>query len=77
MHMYVALSRSRGRDNIRPLRDFDERLLTRHPNEPLREEDIRDEVGCVFDAEGAVYWNGRGDRERCIELIPCSASRVT
>ena len=38
---YVALSRSRGRNNIRLLRDFDEGLFTRHPSEHLREEDIR------------------------------------
>ena len=38
---YVALSCSRGRSNIRLLRDFDEALFTRHPSEHLREEDIR------------------------------------
>ena len=38
---YVALSRSRGRNNIRLLRNFDEGLFTRHPSEHLREEDIR------------------------------------
>jgi ATP-dependent exoDNAse (exonuclease V) alpha subunit len=32
---YVALSRSRGRDTIRLLRDFDEKLFTTHPNEQL------------------------------------------
>ena len=37
---YVTLSRSRGRNTIRLLRDFDERLFTRHPSEHLREEDI-------------------------------------
>ncbi|KAH9028601.1 hypothetical protein EDB85DRAFT_1892456 [Lactarius pseudohatsudake] len=38
---YVALSRSRGRDTIRLLRDFDQRIFTVHPNEQLREEDQR------------------------------------
>jgi len=41
---YVALSRSRGRRNIRLLRDFDESLFTHHPSEALREEDERLEV---------------------------------
>lgn len=40
-NLYVSLSRSRGRDTIRLLRDFDERLLTTHPNEYLRIEDAR------------------------------------
>ncbi|KAI9444421.1 hypothetical protein BJY52DRAFT_1128199, partial [Lactarius psammicola] len=38
---YVALSRSRGRDTIRLLRDFDDRLFTVHPSEALRQEDDR------------------------------------
>ena len=40
-HAYVSLSRSRGRGTIRLLRDFDERLFTKHPNEYLRKEDAR------------------------------------
>ncbi|RDB27295.1 ATP-dependent DNA helicase PIF1 [Hypsizygus marmoreus] len=40
-HAYVALSRSRGRDTIRLLRNFDEKLFTTHPSEDLRLEDIR------------------------------------
>jgi len=39
--LYVALSRGHGRDNIRLLQDFDEKLLTSHPNEYLRVEDRR------------------------------------
>nr|GAT49182.1 predicted protein [Mycena chlorophos] len=39
--VYVALSRSRGRDTIRILRGFDETLFTRHPSEKLRAEDAR------------------------------------
>ena len=38
---YVALSRSHGRDTIRLLRDFEERLFTVHPSEELRHEDAR------------------------------------
>jgi hypothetical protein len=36
---YVALSRSRGRNTIRLLREFDEKLFTIHPNEELCKED--------------------------------------
>jgi hypothetical protein len=39
--VYVALSRSRGRDTIRLLRDFDENLFTTHPSEALRVEMLR------------------------------------
>jgi len=38
---YVALSRGRGRETIRVLWDFDEKLFTVHPNEELRAEDMR------------------------------------
>ena len=34
--VYVALSRSRERDNIRLLRDFDASLFQNHPSEALR-----------------------------------------
>ncbi|KAF8180874.1 hypothetical protein BJ912DRAFT_929194 [Pholiota molesta] len=37
-NVYVALSRSRGRDTIRLLRPFDKRLFTNHPSEALRDE---------------------------------------
>ena len=40
-NIYVALSRAKGRDGIRLLRDFDERLLQQHPSEYLRMEDDR------------------------------------
>jgi ATP-dependent exoDNAse (exonuclease V) alpha subunit len=40
-NLYVALSRGPGRDNIRLLRDFDEKLLVSHPCEYLRAEDER------------------------------------
>jgi PIF1-like helicase len=36
--VYVALSRSRGRDTIRLLRDFDPNLFQNHPSEALRED---------------------------------------
>ena len=56
-----------GRDNgTHPLRDFDEQLVTRDPNEHLREEDIATRMkwepfqirrGDAFGADkGAVYW---------------------
>jgi len=35
---YVTLSRCRGRDGIRLLRDFDEAIFLKHPNEDLKEE---------------------------------------
>ncbi|KAI6139735.1 hypothetical protein BKA82DRAFT_138023, partial [Pisolithus tinctorius] len=38
---YVALSRSRGRENIRLLRSFDKQLFTQHPSEHLCDEDRR------------------------------------
>lgn len=39
--VYVALSRSRGRNTIRLLRDFDPNLFQNHPSEALRLEMIR------------------------------------
>ena len=39
--VYVALSRSRGRANIRLLRPFDPKLFMVHPSENLRQEDLR------------------------------------
>lgn len=38
---YVALSRSRGRETIRLLRDFDDKIFTKHPSQHLRAEDER------------------------------------
>jgi ATP-dependent exoDNAse (exonuclease V) alpha subunit len=38
---YVALSRSKGRDTIRLLRDSEDILFTCHPSEDLREEALR------------------------------------
>ncbi|KAG8947019.1 hypothetical protein FRC03_001205 [Tulasnella sp. 419] len=40
-NIYVALSRSSGRDTIRLLRDFDPQLLMQHPSKFLRSEDKR------------------------------------
>lgn len=40
-NIYVALSCSHGRKNIRLLRPFDHKLFTIHPNEKLRQEDER------------------------------------
>lgn len=38
---YVALSRSKGRDDIRLLRDFEDKLFTRAPSDDLKREDER------------------------------------
>jgi hypothetical protein len=38
---YVALSRSRGRDTVRLLREFDTQMFTQHPCDDLRVEDER------------------------------------
>ncbi|KAJ6501525.1 hypothetical protein C8R47DRAFT_969993 [Mycena vitilis] len=38
---YVALSRSKGRDNIRLLRGYEVGLFTTHPSEDLKKEDER------------------------------------
>ncbi|KIN98995.1 hypothetical protein M404DRAFT_156256 [Pisolithus tinctorius Marx 270] len=51
---YVALSRSRGQENIRLLRDFDERLFTQHPCEHLRNEDRRLER---MDGATEAWWD--------------------
>ncbi|KAG2085768.1 uncharacterized protein F5147DRAFT_781896 [Suillus discolor] len=40
-HAYVVLSQSRGRETIRLLREFDDKLLTHHPSEDLCQEDER------------------------------------
>ncbi|KAJ7598288.1 hypothetical protein C8J56DRAFT_720732, partial [Mycena floridula] len=40
-HVYVSLSRSKGRSNIRILRRFEPHLFTRHPSQALRVEDER------------------------------------
>jgi ATP-dependent exoDNAse (exonuclease V) alpha subunit len=42
--VYVALSRSRGRDTIRLLREFDANLFQNHPSEALRKDMNRIEV---------------------------------
>ncbi|KAF9561233.1 hypothetical protein CPC08DRAFT_635692 [Agrocybe pediades] len=39
--VYVALSRSRGRDTIRILRGFDEEMFQHHPSEDLRRDMVR------------------------------------
>ena len=41
---YVALSRSRGRDSVHLLRDFDDTIFMKHPSEDLRREDERLEI---------------------------------
>jgi hypothetical protein len=50
---YVALSRGHGRESIRLLRDFDDRLFTQHPSEYLR---IEDERLRKLDRETEDWW---------------------
>ena len=59
---YVALSRSRGRDSIRLLRDFDDKLFMTHPSSELAAEDDRLEwldLSTIQMYEGGYYdsWN--------------------
>lgn len=58
---YVALSRSSGRETIRLLRDFENKLFTQHPNEDLRIEDRRLEEE---DRKTWIRWNLIFERER-------------
>jgi ATP-dependent exoDNAse (exonuclease V) alpha subunit len=46
-HVYVALSRSPGRDYIRLLRLAERKHFTTHPSQDLREEDARLELLCA------------------------------
>jgi len=55
-NVYVALSRSWGRDNIRLLRDFEDRLFTQHPSEFLRQEDQR---LAALDMKAKGVWQGK------------------
>ena len=57
-NIYVALSRGMGRDNIRLLRDFDEKLLQQHPSEYLRLEDERLKM---LDEKTKTLWDKRGE----------------
>ncbi|KII89502.1 hypothetical protein PLICRDRAFT_175676 [Plicaturopsis crispa FD-325 SS-3] len=61
---YVALSRGRGRENIRLLRDFDDRLFTQHPSEHLRLEDRRLEE---LDAKTEKWWSARNSRDMVLQ----------
>ena len=54
-NIYVALSRGTGRENIRLLRDFDQRLLQQHPSEFLRIEDER--LQKLNDSTKALWMN--------------------
>jgi len=51
---YVALSRSKGRDAIRVLRDFEDNLFTRHPSE-----DLREELRLTMENAKRDYYNGK------------------
>ena len=57
-NIYVALSRGMGRDNIRLLRDFDEKLLQQHPSKYLRLEDERLKM---LDEKTKALWDKRGE----------------
>ena len=62
---YVALSRSRGRDTIRLLREFRSDIFTHHPSEDLRAEDRRqdrltDETSAKF-AKGLYTYRNNCD----------------
>ena len=54
---YVALSRSKGRDTIRLLRDFEDNLFTRHPSENLREEELR--LTQLAESTKTDYYSGK------------------
>jgi hypothetical protein len=57
---YVALSRSRGRQTIRLLRDFEDKLFTTHPSEALRKENLRLEH---IDQQTKNWWQRKIDEE--------------
>ncbi|EAU82018.2 ATP-dependent DNA helicase PIF1 [Coprinopsis cinerea okayama7 len=57
-NVYVALSRSRGRQHIRMLRGFDESLVTVHPSEDLRIEMQRLRA---LDQYTAQWWASRSN----------------
>lgn len=56
---YVALSRSHGRQTIRLLRDFEDRLFTTHPSEALRKENQRLEH---LDEQTKTWWQTKESR---------------
>ncbi|KAM5532632.1 hypothetical protein V8D89_013676, partial [Ganoderma adspersum] len=62
-HLYVALSRSHGRDSIRIVREFDTELLMQKHDPALLEEDERLEK---LNAETRIWWEllGRGRRRQ-------------
>jgi hypothetical protein len=53
---YMALSQSRGWDNIRLLREFDDSLFTHHLSDNLRREDERLEM---LDRNTKEWWEER------------------
>ncbi|KAJ8596160.1 hypothetical protein M405DRAFT_805874 [Rhizopogon salebrosus TDB-379] len=58
--VYAAPSRSRGRENIQLLRDFDEKLLTPHPCEYLR---LEDERLVRLDGETEKWWKEKKSKQ--------------
>lgn len=64
-NLYVALSRSSGRDSIRLLRDFDENLFKRSHDTALMDEDDRlEELNRVT----LLWWERIGGTERWQEM---------
>ena len=59
--VYVALSRSRGRDTIRLLREFDPNLFQNHPSEALRQDMKRLER---LNEKTRIDWQTRVTRQR-------------
>lgn len=59
--VYVALSRSRGRDTIRLLREFDVTLFQNHPSEYLRQDMIRIEI---INEKTKREWENKMERRR-------------
>ena len=81
--IYVALSRSRGRDTIHLLRDFDINLFQNHPSEALRTDMKRlEELHVVMDTGTGIPggYAGRGttgtDKDTYIGIRPCTRTRT-
>lgn len=53
-NVYMALSRSRGRESIWLLREFDKKLFTSHPSEYLR---VGDERLLKLDSNTKKWWD--------------------
>ena len=72
--VYVALSRSRGRNTIRILRDFDPDLLMHHPSEDLRVDMARlerldERTRAVFEQDRYVVNIHDGQLNSCVPFV--------